>query len=489
MEEMKFDPMTGKPLEKVAEEPMKFDPMTGRPLNEVAEASMSFDPMTGKSIIGETNQGKRTKSNAPFNKKYSIIAAIVIGVIIVFAAIKSGIFLGGSGKVLLAATNTIKDQSHLVKALDCSKILLGNKYEVKFEGGSSDADVDMTYSAKKDLKQLKGTVDISDYPSIEYTMQLDAKELKLDIPSLGDYIYTYNYVDKKKGYIADEVDEDTLKSVDQLLKCFYSNKAQQEMYKKLGKAVISEYKKLKFKSVKEEEFEIDGKERKCKGYKTTITSDNAEKLLKNMQTIVVDYCGDIEYGTYESETIEDYFDDLISEAEDMSDVDITVYIYKNKIAAIASEVEDEDEKVVIEFNGGATRCENVCIKNDGEKTLEIKGTTKDNVETLQFYSWGEKTGKLEYDYKKGSLKISGEGDEELELTIKADRKGHYYELVDCYVGGERMEGKISVTNKPNFDKLKGKEFNIGNASEDEFEELFEELEDEIEELSYLRYMF
>lgn len=180
MEDMKFDPMTGKPLgEKKEESVMKFDPMTGKPLGEAKE----------EAVVQEGGKGKS-------GKKVALVSTVCVAVVavILYFGMANGLFLGSSGKVLLAIKNTIKDKSELQRDIDCTKIIAGNKYEIAVSGSVDGNEMNMSYSAKNDMKQLKGTMDIPYGSEVEFTMQLDDKNLKVQLPLLTDNIYTYNYV-------------------------------------------------------------------------------------------------------------------------------------------------------------------------------------------------------------------------------------------------------------------------------------------------------
>lgn len=96
---MQFDPMTGEPIE---EQPTGgFDPMTGEPIGQTTQQAGSFDPMTGAPVT------QKPKSKVPVVVG-AVAGVVVLVVLLVFGGIKSGLFLGKSGKVLLAANQYIK---------------------------------------------------------------------------------------------------------------------------------------------------------------------------------------------------------------------------------------------------------------------------------------------------------------------------------------------------------------------------------------------
>ncbi len=103
-----------------------FDPMTGEPIGQTTQQSGGFcDPMTGAPVT------QKPKSKVP------VIVGAVAGVIVlvfllVFGGIKSGLFLGKSGKVLLAANNTLKKMPHFVETLEPMLGLVEDEFTVEF---------------------------------------------------------------------------------------------------------------------------------------------------------------------------------------------------------------------------------------------------------------------------------------------------------------------------------------------------------------------
>lgn len=413
--------------------------------------------------------------------------AIVLAVICIMAVsgvlFATGVFSDPSTKVAAAFSNTIKDQSHLIKDLDCSTILNSGQYELQFDGSTTGIGVNFSYADSEKLKQIKSDVSIIGYPQIKAIMQVDAEKVKLNIPVLGDKIYTYDYINEKTGYITETSTEEDIKLVDNMIKMMYDTKAQKQVNEQLAKALGAFYSSLKFEAVDAKEFEVDSKKVKCNGYQTVVTGDQMKQLIEQVEKIMTAYYSEIPFD--EGESISDSFAEAKEAYDGMKALKFTTYIYKDMVAAI--EATSEDETALLELKGGATRGQNLCLTVDDEKVFEITGKTEDEVESLKLSNGDEEIMTINYNFKNGELSFAL--DEELELDlklkIKKDDKGLQIELVDFDVDGVSLKGKLSLTKEPTFETLEGEAFDLGNATEEELEKLGEELEENASELSNL----
>lgn len=96
--EMKYDPMTGEPVPKENSQ-MRFDPMTGKPMGEPQAQKV-------KKVHRKMGKGK---------KALVVLASLVVLLAVTFCGIHSGVFLGKSGKVLVAAVNTLIESAQLLQ--------------------------------------------------------------------------------------------------------------------------------------------------------------------------------------------------------------------------------------------------------------------------------------------------------------------------------------------------------------------------------------
>ena len=94
----------------------------------------------------------------------------------------------------------------------------------------------------------------------------------------------------------------------------------------------------------------------------------------------------------------------------------------------------------------------------------------------------------EYNYKTGDLELSIAGNEiELEGIVKKSGKNCVYAVSNLRVDGSNvdMDGQITIQKGANYAKISEKDvFDIGNASESDWEELSENMEDLLDGLWY-----
>lgn len=525
----KFDPMTGEPIteteETVTNKPIGFNPMTGEPIYEqqknaepqseapqtvetpVAAASeaipqaettqtvapqqkpIGFDPMTGQPIY-QSQQPESGLGDARFQEKKNgnkaaiiIVAIVAILAIagIIFAGFKSGMFLSKKNKILLATSNTFSDCSHLMKDLSAANNVTTDQYSFSFDGTFSDSYDDisaqLTYATKKSDKQVYGYVDIPYVGEVDFVAEVTDKELRANIPMLTDDLLVYKYTEEPTGYIADYADPEQLTMINDLLAQLYSNEdVSEKAYKEMLKVFKDEFKDIKVENADRESFEVDGKDRKCSGYTMTITSDNIYNVVEGIVDVYAEY--------YEA-TLEEAglsADDLYDELEyagidELEDVDVTFYIYKNKLASIC--LSYDGDELEWNFLGGARRTENMEILVDGDVILEIKGSTEKSVEEIEICADGETVAVIEYDYKNGELNVDADDSAGItfEATLEADNKGLTIEIEDftSYYDDITLEGTFTLSKDVEFQKLTGDEFDIGNASESDWMDMAENI--------------
>lgn len=467
----KYDPMTGELLNNDTEEKKitGYDPMTGEPIFEetnvnseeikIQEPVMNFDPMTGEPMV----QKKKNK------KWLMILGGVAVIAILVFTIFKSGLFLSKADKVLVAMANTMGEQSHFVKELQGIRILSDDSYSVKVEADAEDTAVDVQYATKASEKQLSGSIKNGDMPEVEFLAGLTSSEVKVQIPDMSDNVFIYNYKNEKDGYITDLLREDEIEAIDSLCESLYSQKEQKDMGKSIVGIISKEYHSLKFEKVKNEEFEIDGKARKCKGYMTTVTEDNFVNIVDEIEDLVEKKYADALYRI----DVEDIFDDVREEFEDMPDIEVIFYIYKNKIACISLEAEDEEIQILFKSSKGGMH--QIEVTSDYGTEFELKSSVKGSKETYQFIAYGSKIVSLKYDYKSGdfSLEMRRYGTIGVEGNLQSNSKEMKIVIDEVEFNGEdqKISCDVSVKKGASMQKFDGEEFDLGDASESDYRDL------------------
>ena len=473
---MNFDPMTGEPINPAPtpEQPqMKFDPMTGQPINPTPvqpQPQMAFDPMTGMPLQQPPKKKKKT----------GLIVGIVAGVVVVagagtvFAGVQSGFFLSKSNKVLRATANTFSESSHVMEALSGLSVMSSKAYTVDIKGEAEGYSVQATYAEKDNEKQISGSVEGPELSDVEFLAGIDKDEIKLSAPLLGDKIYTYNYNEKKSGYLVDSMGADNVETLDKLCKQMFSDEEQKKNVEELSKKYSEMYKKLEFESADKESFEVDGKDRKCAGYKTTITSDYMIECVDIFEDYMDAQMGDLLDQAVTGSDYDDYkesFDQLRDAFKEMPDIDITFYIYKNKLACIkAVEPSKEDQDIQILFKGGDRRTQNMELISCGESVLKISGSVNGNEEVTSLSLEGNKVGELTYDFKSGEYTLDIEDEGSVSGTLEGRRDG-----LKLTMEGAGVNISLDVKKGAELQKFSGEKFDIGNASEEELQALVQEI--------------
>ncbi len=481
--EINFDPMTGQPIIKTETAPseMNFDPMTGLPIikTETAPSKMSFDPMTGQPIERgiSANPGMPIKQGK--GKAMGIL--IALGVIVVIASlaligIRSGVFLKPSKKVLLAAVNTLQDQPRFIKDLSSAKVndlLNSGKYTIEVSSQFEDFDVDILYLAEPSKMQLTGNVE-SRLIDIDFIAEMTSDQIRFKIPVKDRRMFTYNYREEKDGAIVDMVGDSMLTEIDNALIHLNSGNQNKDLSKDMIKVLQKEYDTLKFKSLDKKDFTIDEKKRSCKGYSATISPDHLENIIDGIEEIWEDAFDE----TFRAAELrpDQAFDELRYGLRYMDDIRLECYLYRNKLAAIILESDDDDVQIQLLFEGGDTRMQNMrCIVSeyDDVAELQLKGRIQDSEERYSLKAKNKydsyDLAELRYDYKSGAYRIqAGEGDYDeimLKGTIKSDRNGLTLTLdqIDVY-GIPEITGSLSVKKGSSIQEISGDEYDIGEAS-------------------------
>ena len=254
---------------------------------------------------------------------------------------------------------------------------------------------------------------------------------------------------------------------------------------------MKELKSLKFQSAAKEEFTVNDKDVMCKGYTTTITGANIwniidgsyQAMLDNYQSVgeAVDVLDS--YGEIESEL--SYLED---ELDNMEDIVVTFYIYKNQLAAIVVEDEDFEDDLQLCFEGGDYRLQNITFKS-GSYRISMKGSddgTKEKFKLREKYGTDAyDIGSFEYNYESGKYKIEVDGEV---LSGKLYKEGRTLNLsIDGQYDIPDMD--FAVTRGAKLQKFSGDEFDIGNADADDLYDLVDDITDELSDFDYLIDLF
>ena len=128
------------------------------------------------------------------------------------------------------------------------------------------------------------------------------------------------------------------------------------------------------------EFEIDGQKRNCAGYQFTISKDNAQNVLEAAEKVLKKNYGD---GTkISADPIGKVFMAFYDKISAVGEMECSVYLYQNKLAAVSVNYEDDEnaQNIKVLFLGGDFRTQNMEISFlMDEKTTTIQTNITGNL--------------------------------------------------------------------------------------------------------------
>lgn len=485
--EMNFDPMTGEPINKetpqAAEQNTEQTTAQETVQPDAGQPEMNFDPMTGKPV-GAPEAAPKKKGG--FNVLIAIAAAavaVVVIALVVVGLVASGAFLGKGAQVIAATGNTFKEQGFFATTVRKSIIDPDGKYTISASGTVEDVEFSTTLASSKDRIQLAVSAETADMPKIAGVMEIDQEKIQMACPELLDYLFVYNFTEEKDGYLVDEVGEKEIEEMDETLQSLMNSKiTDKKIVSTYSKKIKELYKTLEFKKEKDGEYKVDGKNRKCSAISVTVDADFMLDIIDIWEEYTEESMGrDI----YKESGMNDFFKECRSTFRDMPDADVTFYLYKKQLAAVYVEISRSDMEII--FHGGDYRTQNIELLVDGDTILELTGKQDGSKETMELYAEGEGTiFELDYNRKTGEYSLElANGAGGVSGTIESEKDGVRYSVKELFYGRDSIDVDISVSilAGASFEKLSGEEFDIGNASERDFEDLYDDIKnlDEFEE--------
>lgn len=526
-----YDPETGEPIygEAAPKQITGYDAETGDPIYGEASQPTGFDAETGAPIYGNTD-GNVPGEETP-KKKFPvwilIVAAIVVLVVVLGAVVVKAFGGGTNVKIATAIANTC-ELSPLMKEMQYTDLVKDGAFTMGMGVTVENMDysyydelegmgVDMQLAADTGKGQygLNGTFKWDAYDlDLGFESYLDKKELALAVPEIADYTFVYNFTEDKDGFLVDMAGDDAVKQIDTLLQWMTSRdntKQNEKMAADLAKALSANFKTWEFEKGKSQEYEVNGKKHGCKSYTITVTSDMLIDMVESVMDVYDEYFEAQQKETEELlDTLGDDFDIDLSEMDlsdsfkelkhalkDMPDMEVTFYLYKNQVAALIVDDDEDDLTMELLVKGGDYPMQN------WEATLEIArdelsitktGKTKGSVEQNEIEVDGvDATIEWTYDSKSGDLTMDL-GADDMKFSVEGNVKKSSNELMltfdslkyeDTYYD-ESMEfsGYMSINSKTSISKPSYKEFDLGNADESDFEDIYDEIQDTLMDLFY-----
>lgn len=508
-----YDPMTGQPIyAQNDEKPDMFDPYTGKPLSQTGanNNTNSDSSFSGEMIGGNTfyrsaenstsnNTGAFRQNGMPnipnipkvnvsvtkagsSNKLVFVLAGAVVVVLLAVVLLIGALYLNRKPvKIYRAAIKTANDAGYLADDIKKGAIK-GKAFTVSVEGDVSvdgmkvGENISIAVNGKE--KQLYGNIDMPYIGDYEVIAELNAKDLRMMVPTVDDTVFVYNYTEEKDGILNDMLSDDEIDSIDECLMQAYQLEADNSSdAKEISKITKDFYMGLEFQKIDSQLIEVDGKDRKCAGYEITVTEEDILEFYKELFAYY-----EKEYNeefqalmelSGEDMDLDDVLDELEYELDDMDDVQIDVYLYKGMFAAICVPTSYGD--VWMEFNGGDYRLQNACLyyEDDGDKYeyFEVKGERNKSEDELNIYVEEEKVLSYSYDTKSGNFDIDyDDGYDSFSLSgnLKTSRKGYVVSVDLSGLGMDDSYFTISALKGADMKKISGEEFDIGNADYSDF---------------------
>ncbi len=386
--------------------------------------------------------------------------------------------------IVKACENTLQELK-VVQQINPS-VLSGKNHTVTVGGDVEGVEFEGKFVLAGNDKEVSVKVDGRGFDGFEASAVLDKNALMVQIPELGKKYYSFNYAKPGKGDLADLIGDDTMDVLCEALKTLYDVSASSSGNDKANKIFADYLKNLKIEKTPKKSMKVEGKTVDVEGQKITIDFD---KLATTFERYLEEVFAD-NLEILDQMDIEDLLEDMFEEID--SDMEITFYIYKNKLAAVYLEMPDISDNVVkIEFKGEDFRCQKVVftVESDGdeEEVLIIKVDQREKKEKIVLEAVEEVKIECEYNTDNGNIEVmmypyrSGEYREDRATGFSGKLKGSKSELTveidSVYDYGDRENVGVSVTvsNSGKIDKFSGQNIEIDKLSEDD-------LEDEIEDL-------
>ncbi|MBR5968214.1 MAG: hypothetical protein IK001_06415 [Lachnospiraceae bacterium] len=451
-------------------------------------------------------------------KKWLIPVLCAAGVValaaIVFAAVS--LFGGSKSKVGKALAKTFEDTGYLAKDLGAFNYDSG-KYSLGISGKYQKIELGMGVSVNDSEMQMNVSVKEGKDVDLGAVIEIGKKAVKAKLTGT-DYkkVLVYDYTNDNKDGLEELAGEDTIKSIDEALEAFADGLSKgKSSSKKYEKEIKKWFDDLKIKKDDTKSIKVNGEKRDCKGYSMEITSDDLEELVDIIMDMVEKDAADVleKAGT----DIDDLKKEITKEIDKMDeDIELTFYLYKDMIAGIV--VEYGDDAAYAEFNGGDYRLQNFAVYNGKKKDdskLLMKGTGKTSgdkesmtieiPEEFSFsYSYDKKSGKFEVSAQQYSYWYGGMSDVfSVKGTLECSKSTVTLTVKELNVSGTTIpvdKLEITFSSKDNMETMKGTEFSVDKADEDDLKdelmELYEAVSDALDEsetlkdlISSLKYMF
>lgn len=265
--------------------------------------------------------------------KRGVVIFIVVAAVIALSAflVKNGVFLSKPDKVLQAFYNSCKENNLIQVFSDKSA-----EYTTDIRLSNEEVTLSVKLASAKQKKQVDFSVG-SHGISTEGTAVLDAEQLTVQMPLLGDTVFVYNYRQENTGYIAEVLEnvgisQDAWNSA--LAEAVSAPDTMMEQ-KEEKKLLLNAFRNLSFETIENKSLKVNGKMKNCKGYRATVTSSDVKIILEGIEKIHGDgyrmWCDRI------LKLVGSDYETFLKELMQQENLYLNFYIYGNKLVEIMVE--------------------------------------------------------------------------------------------------------------------------------------------------------
>ncbi len=443
-----------------------------------------------------------------------IVIGLILAVAILFGGYMglkaSGMFLSTPEKILQAVENTLEDKSPLEKALDYSDLLKSGKYSEEIVIGLNGYSVEAGVATDKKNKQAFVIANIPGINNLEAILNMDKSKVQLYAPFIIEGTFAYDYTKPMGGIIkyalGENVTDEDYKAFNDALKQIYEadfeSAADTKKNKEDIKKLKSWYSTLEYEKASKETFVIDGKEVSCEGYSTTITSDNLCELIDIIKdtNAMKDYVENLnsllkDTNSTPDVNIDDAFEEIKNNFASFPNMDVDIYIYKNKLAAVRFSVKEESETTTLDliFEGGNYRTENWKLLMNGVALAKMEGSSDKNECSQKLYVTDKEFFSYNYNIKDGDLELSIPDVVNAKLNIEKTKKKLTVTLknLDVTIEGipssyakiiSSIDFELTVKANGELKTLNPRGYNINDLDAVTLQEMAEEIQGNIKDL-------
>ncbi len=425
------------------------------------------------------NMGGTTPPSTPKKSNKGLIIGIIVGaivlvVILAVVLVSTGVFYSKERKVYNAFEKTFEDKGQFGEDTDFSSIVESGEYTATLELEVEDEYIDVQVAVDEECNQIVVEGDAEDIMNGKLILEMTSEDIAIQAPSESDEYYVYNFQEEASDDMENYMSQDDLEMMNSLLRMAAPNSKKDKFQDKLSKNIKKELlDNVEVEKINKKDFEVDKKTRSCTGYKVTVTEED----FINLSNCVFETYQDV-YG--EDEQIEELMDQIEDIETTGGELEFKVYLYKNQLAAICTEIEGMEMELL--FKGGDYRMQNMELLVDGESIASVEGYKDGNIQGAEIYLAEVKVMSMEYDSKTGEFSVKGkEGilEFELEGVVTSSKKEVVIEIDKIEIEDQKIgSAKLSIKKGAEFTEISGKEQDIVEIIEeiDDLEDSFDDMD-------------